>query len=78
MQVTIACPKTTGERVAVIRYTGYYTTWAHAAYSVGYEGTSKTLCGKALGDPSWLAHGPTAWERVTCGRCLKSMAKVQP
>jgi hypothetical protein len=72
-----ACPRDERERLAVTNHTRRYRTWAHAAYAVGYDGVSKTLCGRRFSDPYPEARGPGAWGAVSCPRCLKGVARLE-
>ena len=74
---TFACPRDERERLAVTNHTRRYRTWVHAAYAVGYDGVSTTLCGRRFSDPYPEARGPGAWGAVSCPRCLKGIAKLE-
>jgi hypothetical protein len=74
---TFACARDERERVAVSNHTRRYRTWNHAAYAVGYDGVSKTLCGRRFYDPYPEARRPEAWNAVSCSRCLKGIARLE-
>ena len=74
-EMTQACARDEAERVAVTNHHWRYRTYIHAAYSRGYDGCSKTLCGRSFYDPMSEARGADAWAVVDCKACKRAIAK---
>lgn len=69
-----ACVERRREPVTITNHTARYRTWHHAAYRVGYDSVSKTLCGRRFYDPMPEGQG---WDTVDCESCKKAMARLE-